>query len=76
MTAAARQEAIVILEVTYEMSERRACTLIGADQSSVRYIARRSANAALRGRMSEIAQDGGGLAIAACMCSGKQKSWW
>ena len=39
------------------MSERRACTLIGADRSSVRYAARRPDDAALRARMREIAHD-------------------
>ena len=39
------------------MSERRACTLIGADRSSVRYAARRPDDAALRTRMKEIAHD-------------------
>ena len=57
MTPAARREAAAILEETYEMSERRACTLIGADRSSVRYAARRPDDAALRTRMREIAHD-------------------
>ena len=57
MTPAARREAAAILEETYEMSERRACTLIGADRSSVRYAARRPDDAALRARMREIAHD-------------------
>jgi len=39
------------------MSERRACTLIGADRSSVRYVARRPDDATLRARMKEIAHD-------------------
>lgn len=37
VTPAARREAVVHLEQGYEMSERRACSLIGADWSSVRY---------------------------------------
>jgi len=57
VTPAARREAAAILEDTYEMSERRACTLIGADRSSVRYAARRPDDAALRARMREIAHD-------------------
>jgi len=40
-TPAARREAVAHLEQGYEMSERRACSLIGADRSSVRYRHRR-----------------------------------
>jgi putative transposase len=36
MTPAARREAAAHLKTTYEMSELRACDLIGADRSSVR----------------------------------------
>lgn len=37
VTPAARREAVAHLEQGYEMSERRACSLIGVDRSSVRY---------------------------------------
>jgi transposase InsO family protein len=37
------------------MSERRACTIIAADRSSVRYRSRRPDDAALRGRLRELA---------------------
>jgi putative transposase len=37
VTPAARREAVVHLGQGYGMSERRACSLIGADRSSVRY---------------------------------------
>ena len=57
VTPAARREAVALLEESYEMSERRACTLIGADRSSVRYVARRPDDGALRTRMKEIAHD-------------------
>lgn len=57
VTPAARREAVAILEESYDMSERRACTLIGADRSSVRYVARRPDDGALRTRMKEIAHD-------------------
>ena len=48
VTPAARREAVAHLEECYEMSERRACSLIGADRSSVRYRHRRPDDAALR----------------------------
>jgi putative transposase len=57
VTPVARREAVAILEESYEMSERRACALIGADRSSVRYVARRPDDGALRTRMKEIAHD-------------------
>ena len=41
VTPAARRGAVAHLEQGYEMSERRACSLIGADGSSVRYQHRR-----------------------------------
>lgn len=57
MTPAARREAVAILAGTYEMSERRACRVIAADRSSVRYASRRPDEAALRARMRELAHD-------------------
>ncbi len=39
------------------MSERRACLVIGADRSSIRYRSRRPGDAALRGRMRELAAE-------------------
>ena len=37
VTPAARREAVAHLRVTYEVSERRACSALGADRTSVRY---------------------------------------
>ena len=48
VTPAARREAVAHLERGYEMSERRACSLIGADRSSVRYRHRRPDDRELR----------------------------
>ena len=50
VTPAARREAVAHLKQRYEMSERRACSVIGADRSSVRYRHRRPDDAALRER--------------------------
>jgi len=57
VTPAARREAVTILVKTYEMSERRACQVIGADRSSVRYASRRPDDTVLRERMKEVAHD-------------------
>lgn len=48
VTPAARREAVAHLEQGYEMSERRACSLIGVDRSSVRYRHRRPDDRELR----------------------------
>jgi putative transposase len=47
VTPAARREAVAHLEEHYEMSERRAWAVIGADRSSVRYPHRRPDDAEL-----------------------------
>ena len=56
MTPAARREAVAHLEAGFEMSERRACSLIGADRSSVRYRHRRPDDAALREALRQAAE--------------------
>lgn len=55
-TPAARREAVAHLEQGYEMSERRACSLIGADRSSVRYLHRRPDDAELRDALRKAAE--------------------
>jgi putative transposase len=57
VTPAARRQSIAHLVEVYEMSERRACLVIGADRSSIRYRSRRPGDAALRGRMRELAAE-------------------
>jgi len=52
---AAKREAVALLKSMFEMSERRACTVIVADRKMVRYRSRRPADAALRGRLRELA---------------------
>jgi len=48
VTPAARREAAAYLRQAYEMSERRACRVLGADRMSVRYQATRPDDDVLR----------------------------
>ena len=57
VTPAAHREAVDYLRTTYEMSQRRACRVIGSDRSSVRYAARRPDDSDLRERLKALAQD-------------------
>ena len=43
VTPAVRREAVAHLQVTYKVSERRACSVLGADRASMRYRGRRLA---------------------------------
>ena len=56
VTPVARREAVVHLVEGHEMSERRACHVISADRSSIRYRARRADDAQLRSRLRQLAQ--------------------
>jgi putative transposase len=53
---AARREAAAYLRQTFQMSERRACRVIGTDRASVRYQALRPDDVALRERLKALAQ--------------------
>ena len=52
---AAKREAVAHLRMQFEMSERRACSVIAADRSSVRYRPRRPGDSELRGRLRALA---------------------
>jgi putative transposase len=54
---AAKREAVAHLQVSFGLSERRACTLIGADRSTIRYRSGRPDDAALRGRLRALARE-------------------
>src|SRR5437868_401569 len=56
VTPAARREAVAHVQVAYEVSERRACSAVGADRTSVRrYRRSRPDGAAVRTRLRELA---------------------
>ena len=55
VTPAARREAVANLRTSLEVSERRACSIIAADRSVVRYLSRRPDDSALRARLRELA---------------------
>jgi putative transposase len=55
VTPAARREAVAHLRIVFEVSERRACSTLGADRTSVRYRRRRPSDDAARARLRELA---------------------
>jgi putative transposase len=57
VTPAAHREAAAHLQSAYEMSERRACRVLGVDRTSVRYQATRPDDGALRDRLKALAQE-------------------
>ena len=52
---AAKREAVAHLRSALEMSERRACTLVAADRTMIRYRSRRPPETELRARLRELA---------------------
>ena len=57
VTPAARREAVAHLQDFLKVSERRACSIIGADRKSVRYRSRRGDDVDLRERLRELARE-------------------
>ena len=57
VTPAAKREAVAHLCETHEVSQRRACSLIEADRTSVRYRTRRPDDQSIRDRLREIAAE-------------------
>jgi putative transposase len=55
VTPAVRREAVVHLRTAYEVSERRACSALGADRTSMRYRSRRPDDATVRACLRELA---------------------
>lgn len=54
---AARREAVAHLQAVMGLSERRACSIVGADRKMVRYRSRRPPETELRGRLRELANE-------------------
>ena len=52
---AAKREAVAHLRNVLEMSERRACTLVAADRTMIRYRSRRPPDSELRARLRDLA---------------------
>jgi len=57
VTPAAHREAAAYLQATHEMSQRRACRVIGSDRASVRYRSRRPDDGDLRERLKALAAE-------------------
>ena len=55
VTPAARREAVAHLGEMFEVSQRRACRVVGMDRTSMRYRGRRPDDAAVRVRLRELA---------------------
>ncbi|TVV74449.1 IS3 family transposase [Sphingomonas solaris] len=56
VTPAAKRQAVAHLQATLGMSERRACMVVGADRTSMRYRSCRADDGDLRSRLCELAQ--------------------
>jgi transposase InsO family protein len=54
---AAKRAAVAHLEALMGLSERRACSIIGADRTMIRYRSRRPPDAKLRARLRELANE-------------------
>ena len=54
---AARREAVAHLEQVFEVSQRRACDVLGVDRTMVRYRSRRDDDGAIRERMRALAAE-------------------
>ncbi|MHA6721369.1 IS3 family transposase, partial [Sphingomonas sp. RS6] len=54
---AARREAVAHLERVFEVSQRRACDVLGVDRTMVRYRSRRGDDGAIRERMRGLASE-------------------
>ena len=57
VTLAQRREAIAHLRTAHEMSERRACRIIGVDRASIRYRASKADDGDLRARIKALAHE-------------------
>ena len=54
---AAKRAAVAHLEAAMGLSERRACSIVGADRKMIRYRSRRPPDIELRARLRELANE-------------------
>jgi hypothetical protein len=54
---AAKRAALAHLQAVMSLSERRACSIVGADRKMIRYRSGRPRDAALRGRLRDLANE-------------------
>ena len=54
---AAKREGVAHLQAVMGLSERRACSIVGADRKMVRYRSRRPPDTKLRARLRELANE-------------------
>lgn len=52
-----KREAVAYLRAEHGLSERRACHILGADRTMIRYRSRRAPDTALRGRLRDLANE-------------------
>jgi putative transposase len=57
VTPVAKRQAVAHLCSSFEVSQRRACDVIGADRSSVRYLSSRPGDAVIHARLRELASN-------------------
>ncbi len=57
VTPAARRDAVMAAREAHDISERQACSIIGADRNAMRYRHRRPDDAAARARLKELAAE-------------------
>lgn len=57
VTPAARREAVAHLQALLDVRQRRACRVIDADRTSIRYCSRRADDADLREKLRALAQE-------------------
>ncbi|PPQ13717.1 IS3 family transposase [Bradyrhizobium sp. AC87j1] len=55
--SAAKRAAVAHLQAVMSLSERRACSIVGADRKMIRYRASRPPDAVLRGRLRDLANE-------------------
>jgi putative transposase len=54
---AAKRAAVAHLQAVMSLSERRACSIVGADRKMIRYRSSRPPDAVLRGRLRDLANE-------------------